>query len=321
MLKLSPLLLVGGTITSALGVGFGVHQASTTPPPRAMQMAQAQPAPAAQGPQLALSDIAFTAAAPDIPARPFAPVARPVVPQKMVTADADAEIGVTASHDAAATAADCEPRFTATAAPAAMVELALSGPCLAGRTVTFHHNGMMFSHPVGPDGNTSVTAPALAERAIYIVSFGDGNGAVTQAHVPDLSAHRRIVVQWQGDDGLQLHAFENGAAYGDPGHLWAGAASRAGGGTLQRFGDATGPDGLRADVYTFPDGRAEVAVNVEAEITDTNCGHEVSAQILQLAPGDALASHELSMTMPECDASGDFLVLKNLDQDLKIARN
>ena len=271
---------------------------------------------------LAAGLIAFTAAAPDIEARPIEPVARPVAPPQMITAGPDNAVpGV--AEDAAP--AECEPAFTATAAPGAMVRLEISGPCLAGRDVTFHHNGMMFSHPVGPDGTTQLVAPALAERAIYIVSFGDGNGAVTQAHVPDLPAHQRIVLQWQGNDGLELHAFENGAAYGEPGHVWAGlgdgAARNAEGGKLDHFGDGTGPDGLRADVYTFPDDDTRISINVEAAITDANCGHDVSAQLLQLSPGDALSSHELSMSMPGCDATGDYLVLKNLGQDLKIARN
>jgi hypothetical protein len=314
-------MLVGGTVASALGIGYGFHLANTTSPARAIQVAQAQPALQSRGPELTLTDITFTAAAPDIAVRPIDPVARPVAPRKMLVAGPDR--GVTGGDDTPR--ADCESQFTATAAPDAMVRLALSDPCLAGRNVTFHHNGMMFSHQVGPSGSATVTAPALAERAIYIVSFGDGNGAVAQAHVPDLPTHQRVVLQWQGDDGLQLHAFEDGAAYGEPGHLWAGSGDRAAprndGGTFHHFGDGTGPDGLRADVYTFPGGNADVVINIEAEVTGANCGHEVSAQVLQLASGDALKSHDLSMAMPGCDAKGDFLVLKNLDRDLNIARN
>ncbi|WP_273249372.1 hypothetical protein [Sediminimonas qiaohouensis] len=330
MIKLSPLILVGGTITSALGIGYGVHQTTSSAPVPRAQIAQQTPAPQLDGPRLALTDITFTIAAPDMETRPIDPVARPSVPQPMIAATPDRGAAETGGdqEDAAAT---CEPAFSATAEPAAMVRLDLSGPCLKGQTVTIHHNGMMFSHNVGQDGEASISAPALAEQAIYIVSFGDGNGAVAQTKVPDLSAHERIVLQWQGDDGLQLHAFENGASYGDDGHIWTDAAGDPDhalsglSGFLRHYGDASGPDGLRADVYTFAKGvqlsADTVQINAEVEVTESNCGYEVAGQMLRLAKDATLKSHDLSMAMPDCDATGSFLVLKNLLQDLKIARN
>lgn len=333
MIKLSPLILVAGTVASGLGIGYGVHQTTGNAPapvPRA-QTAQETPAPQLDGPELLLTNIAFTVASPDMETRPIDPVERPGAPVPILAATPDhVTLGRGDVHaDAADT--DCDPAFTATPEPAAMVRLELSGECLKGHTVTFHHNGMMFSHAVGPDGTASVSAPALATQAIYIVSFGNGNGAVAQTRVPDLSAHERIVLQWQGDDGLQLHAFENGASYGDDGHIWADAAGDADhalsgrGGFLRHYGDASGPDGLRADVYTFAKGARlaanTVQINAEAEVTASNCGHEVSGQMLNLSSDSALKSHDLSLEMPECDAKGSFLVLKNLLQDLKIARN
>mgnify|MGYP000220397557 CR=1 FL=1 len=329
MVKLSPLILVGGTVSSALGIGYGVHQATDTAPPAALraQVVQATPAPQLEGPQLTVTDITFTVASPEMETRPIDPVSRPGIPHPMPAATPDHKAD-SAQADATAT---CEPTFTATPQPAAMVRLELSGGCLKGQTVTFHHNGMMFGHTVGPDGNTAVSAPALSEQAIYIVSFGDGNGAVAQTSVPDLSKHERVVLQWQGDDGFQLHAFENGATYGDDGHIWTGAtgnpdqALSGRGGFLRRYGDASGPDALRADVYTFAEGvqlsANTVQINAEAEVTEHNCGHEVNGQMLRMSQDNALKSHDLSLIMPECDATGNFLVLKNLLQDLKIALN
>lgn len=329
MIKLSPLILVGGTVSSALGIGYGVHQATDTSPAAAQRVhvAQGTPAPQLEGPQLTVTDITFTVASPDMETQPIDPVSRPGTPRPMSATTPDHKAD-RALADATAT---CEPTFTATPEPAAMVRLELSGACLKGQTVTFHHNGMMFSHTVDPDGNTALSAPALSEQSIYIVSFGDGNGAVAQTSVPDLSAHERVVLQWQGDDGLQLHAFENGATYGDDGHIWNGStgnpdqALSGHGGFLRHYGDASGPDGLRADVYTFAEGvklsANTVQINAEAEVTEHNCGHEVNGQMLRMSQDKVLKSHDLSLIMPECDATGTFLVLKNLLQDLKIARN
>jgi hypothetical protein len=61
-------------------------------------------------------------------------------------------------------------------------------------------------------------------------------------------------------------------------------------------------------------------VSVEAEITEANCGRDVAAQTFHVHAGE-IQTRDLSMTIPACDAVGDFLVLNNLIEDLKIAAN
>mgnify|MGYP000713507934 CR=1 FL=1 len=41
----------------------------------------------------------------------------------------------------------------------------------------------------------------------------------------------------------------------------------------------------------------------------------------ELKPGETLRSRDVTLDMPACDANGDFLVLKNLFEDLKVAAN
>jgi hypothetical protein len=55
-------------------------------------------------------------------------------------------------------------------------------------------------------------------------------------------------------------------------------------------------------------------------VSEANCGRELEAQTI--ATGDAgLKVQDIVLAMPDCEAVGEFLVLKNLFNDLKIAQN
>jgi hypothetical protein len=224
---------------------------------------------------------------------------------------------------------DCTITMTAVPVAGAMVDLGLTAPCNVSERVTIHHHGMMFTEIVQPDGTLGLTVPALNENAVFIAAFPSGEGASAVALVNALSFYDRVVVQWKGEAGLQLHAREYGAAYFTPGHVWSAAAgdlgdtARGESGFLARLGREGAPDALLAEVYSFPAGTArrsgQVALSVEAEITGANCDTVVEAQTLELHDAGDLRVRDLQLSMPSCEAKGDFLVLKNLVEDLTIA--
>ncbi|SHH51074.1 translocase [Marivita hallyeonensis] len=226
---------------------------------------------------------------------------------------------------------DCTVDMTAEPAAGAMIAVTLSAPCYGSERVTMHHNGMMFTELVQPDGTLSLNIPALAERALVIASFLDGAGAVAHAEVTSVPFYERVVLQWRGDAGLQLHAREFDAEYFSDGHIWQGSesdASRAAtgeGGFLVSLGNADAPDALMAEVYTFPTGMTDtsgtVALTIEAEISDANCNAVVEAQTLEMRNGNGLRAKEVTIDVPSCDTVGDFLLLKNIVEDLTIALN
>ncbi len=225
--------------------------------------------------------------------------------------------------------ASCDISMTAAATAGAMVDLTLSAPCNASERVTLHHHGMMFTDVTDADGTLNVTVPALAENALFIASFASGDGATAMTEVSSLPFYDRVVVQWKGDAGLGLHAREFTEDYFGPGHVWSGAAGDLGsaakgnGGFMTVLGHSHAPDALRAEVYSFPTGTAQrsgdVHLTVEAEITATNCNQPVEAQTLELRGDAKLRTRNLTLDMPDCTSSGDFLVLKNLVEDLTIA--
>ncbi len=53
---------------------------------------------------------------------------------------------------------------------------------------------------------------------------------------------------------------------------------------------------------------------------ENTCGSEIEGKILRTNPGRAPTMQPLTMIVPGCDAVGEYLVLKNLPQDLKLAR-
>lgn len=225
----------------------------------------------------------------------------------------------------------CEISMSAKVATAAMVDLEVDAPCYANERLTIHHNGMMSSHTTDKNGKLAILAPALAENAVFISAFANGEGALASVEVSSLAFYDRKVVQGKAMGGFTIHAFEYGADYFQNGHVHADSKSkmdnavRGKGGFVSKIGDASLEDALVAEIYTFPSVSAKQAgdinVSVEAEVTAMNCGLSIEAQTLEVHEAGRVKIQDLSLAIPACDAVGDFLVLKDLLEDLKVARN
>ena len=324
-------LLATMTVGVALAIGFVMQNAG-----------HARTAERPSEGRVVVSDITDTSSA----ATPRLPLAASAAPALAGGGDlieaAVAEPGAAASPavvvaqaetqpDRLAAARDCPVRLTAEPRAGAMVALSLEAPCYASEQVTIHHQGLMFTEVTSAEGQLSIDVPALSEKALFIAAFDNDDGATAIAEVPAVPFYDRVALQWRGDTGLQLHAREFGADYFSEGHVWAAATGDMGrtakgvGGFLTRLGDPETLTPRMAEIYSFPAGAArktgEVAVSVEAELTDANCGDAVEAQTLELRGGAARQVHDLELEMPACDSVGDFLVLKNLIENLKIAGN
>lgn len=351
MLQKKKLITVGATFSVALGIGFVMQngdvlaaRSTVEPEPEYVQTEPVAPQEeliADQGPVLETpveaeaemivaqveqeivieepeAPILLAAVEPDpvfkpiplVQSEPYAINSEPLVEQERAEA-----------------AVDCSPQMFATPAPAAFAKLDLVAPCHANAGVTIHHQGMMFSVLTDQDGKLSVLAPALAEEAVFIAAFDSGDGAVATIEVPDLVGYERAVLQWQGETAFAINAFEDGALFGQEGHVSAVhsrdfAAIDAKQGFLVPLGNPDAPQQLLAEVYTFPVGAKEdVVLSVDASITNSNCNREVTAQSIQISPGSEPEALDLVMIMPSCDSVGDYLVLKNMFKDLTLASN
>ena len=223
----------------------------------------------------------------------------------------------------------CDVSLSAAVRAPAMVDLSLSAPCFAKEDVVVSHAEMRFSATTAADGTLNVSVPALMADAVFEVVFESGPSETVRLRVESVMLYDRVVVQWQGAQGLQIHAREYGADYGDAGHVWiqnprnVRAAGLDSGGFLTRHGEPEAPDRLLAEVYTFPsalsDTKSSVQLTLEAEVTEANCGTEIAGQTMEILGGKLMQTQRVSLKVPDCDAVGEYLVLNNLLQGLTVA--
>lgn len=322
MINRKVLATVAGTVGCALAIGF-IMQATTSPPRSSVRgpatVAALAPAVPIHAAELELAEISLTSSLPDL-SRPE------VVAEDACEASGtcDAKPAPPKEAKAAPAPEECTPTLRTEAAPNASVGLSLDAPCHPNDRLTLHHGGLSFTATTDTEGRLDVTVPALSASAVFVAEFDDGTGVVGTYLVEDLDGVDRIVLQWSGSEGFEMHAREFGASYGSAGHVWSGSPQAdAAGGRMILLGD---PDTLHprfAEVYTFPTGTTgrsgTVDLTVEAEVTKANCGRDITAQSIELRRGARPSSKELVLSVPDCDSVGDFLVLNNLLDDLKIA--
>lgn len=328
--------LAGATFSTAISIGFLMQSSEPSYAAHPLTTSQATPistdltkASLPDGSGVLAEQDKIPSAIP-IPPQDTTPQASLPAQPVILLVSGDVPVGAMPQEESAPLL-NCEATLTAEPSAAAMVHLTLTALCLAGERVSIHHSGLKFTEIVGDDGNLNVTVPALSEKAVFIAAFSNGGGAVVQTNVDSLPFYDRVAVQWTGDTGMELHAREFGADYGSDGHVWRGvprdvsAVAGGQGGFLTRLGNPVAAQPLLAEVYTFPSGTAQtqgtVLISVEAEITATNCNTDVSAQSIELLHDGELRMHDMEMSLPDCDATGEFLVLKNLLEDLTIASN
>lgn len=309
----------------------------------------------AAGPELTKPTTATqteTTKGPVLPAQPLTELAKPEAPVAAPVAPALATIGATPMLPATpepakpavaeATPLPVAPAVVAEAPPlpeadpcaialdllvepSAMIGITLLAPCNPNQRIVLRHGGLAVTGQTTANGALFTALPALETEALVEVAFADGTKAEASLSVPDLAVLRRFGVQWQADDAFQLHAFEGAAAYDDPGHVSAADTHRpsagqpAVGGFLTLAGDSTTENPLLAEIYTFPmDPAQKPEIVLEAAVTEATCGRELIGETLTTTGGTTFIT-DLTLAMPECDAIGDYLVLKNLVPDLNMA--
>lgn len=329
MAQNTKILTAGGSLACAAAIGFVMQNADTSEGRYGAALAEGN---SAGGVMLDVEEIKLTSGE-------LAPVADiQAVDQSIVLPRSDEQVTKASAPQAlpepegreTAAAPLCEVTASVRPVAAAMVTLKLDAACLPNERVTVHHSGMIFTQATSDTGVMEVTLPALAQNAVFIMAFTNGEGAVAQTKVEELADFDRMVLQWKGNAGFEIHAREFGADYGDKGHIWKDApgdiaeAITGRGGYLTRLGDPDAPEALLAEVYSFPvaaNRNGTVDLTVETEVVDMNCGLEIEAQTLEVLAGREMKTRNLTLSVPECDAAGTFLVLNNLLQDLKVAAN
>lgn len=277
-----------------------------------------------------------TALVPSLPAEiPLPPLAVPSVPlfsTRLAALDNGFEAPI--QNDALTPnplVTACDIQLNAEPNPGAMIGLTLAAPCQPNSSLMVRHSGLVFSGTTDSRGQYQVTFPAMHRVANVSVEFPSGQIATADTQVDSLVGYVRSALLWSGPNDLHIHALEFGADYGENGHVWAEEARNpeygvlAKGGFLTRLGEKAGLNPQFAEVYSFPADRVlkagAIRLFVEAEVTEQGCGRDISGHSIEMDKHGNSSEVALKLAMPGCDAVGDYLVLKTLFQDLKIARN
>ncbi len=281
---------------------------------------QPAPAPVQETIAHALEEIPQTAQ-PQVPL-----VTQDLLPQTLRMAAA--ETAVAPDETDAPSATDCPLNFTAIPQAEAMVGLSLQAPCAAGETAILTHEGVSFAVTLDADGRADLAMPALAKEAHFEAQLASGETVDAAASVFTADGYDRVALIWDGPAGIELHAFENGAGFADAGHIWSGATAdpaTAKQGFLTTLGQAPTPQFQRVQIYSSPidwaDDTRRVALMVEAEVTQDTCGQILQGTTMEFAPYAPPVVESFFVDMPDCDALGGFIQLKNMIPELTIAAN
>ncbi len=243
------------------------------------------------------------------------PVAKPPVAPASFTPEKSppAAAPPVAAPPAPAEQADaCRVTLDVLAGANGMLDLTLLSPCAPSTRVVLRHGGLAVTGRTSTGGALFTALPAMDAKGEVSAMFPDGKIALGASPV-DLSGVQRFAVQWIGDDRFGVNAYLDGAAFGTPGHVHAGANGQADAptGWMIPLGDATVDLPMLAEVYTWPAKTADIAIDVEAPVTEATCNREILGETLESRAG-AVASVDITLAMPDCTAVGDFLVLNNL---------
>lgn len=308
-----------GAIVAVTAVSFVALNISgdKSAPAAAVPMASAavpatEPAPARAAP----------ARAEPGPARAEAPVITPAP----VIAPQAAESGSDAPLADDKAIGDCREDMALIPQAGAMLDLGLLAPCRPNERVVIRHGGLVITGQTSQAGTLIASVPALVAPTEVQMDFADGTSISQSVEVEGLGDFDRFAVQWMAGDAFSLHALSPGADYDSAGHLSAinPGRSSAEGHFISVLGDPSAERPLMAEVYTWPKGEAAadsaIEFSLEAAVTPQSCGREMPAETLQLSGGKLLV-RELSISMPDCTATGEFLVLPNPVSPEKLAAN
>jgi hypothetical protein len=330
MSRLKTIKTIASTLTVALSIGFVAQYGETTPD---MDGAEVRETYNKAPRSLMLSTNAEGQAVFGVPNIVTTPLDHTANAQRVVAVDS-----VYTEFDSphfqsimALPMSGCNTTFSARREPAALVTLSVSSPCLANESFVISHSGMRVSATTDRRGNAQIVVPALVPNAAFDVTFANILKASTEIFVPELRRYDRAVLQWSTTDNMRLHALENGAQIGEPGHVWSASFhtaedTRAGkNGFVLFIGDAEAEIPYQAEVYTFPEGQMNrnsgVDLRVGVTVTAANCGREVDAGTIQTNSGQTLVVKEIALQMPACDQVGEVTLIRNKFTNLAVVSN
>jgi len=212
----------------------------------------------------------------------------------------------------------CAPEAMIVPLPKAEIAVSLTSACHPNQHVIVEQDGLLFSALTNAQGVAAFIMPALSARPVVSMTFPDGSVQRAGTQVDDADTYSHTVLQWQGHDDISLHVFESDASIKEARHLTA--ASKAAqnvhgprGGRVAQFGSDVGESSRYSQVYSFPKGPGDqnlaTTFEVVAEVTEMTCGTDLFSKGMRFEQGHQVNAIDLMVSMPDCDAVGQAVVL------------
>ena len=249
------------------------------------------------------------------------------LPTAVTTADAprDAIVGAALASPNIPSAPICARTARVEAGIAGMVRVVLSDPCSPASRVEVAQGRLAADWQLDAAGQRLVSFAPLNAETPLTVTWSDGT--VTTQTIPDLpnDAPFRVALAWSGPAFLSLAEEEFGAPDAATEYLAADTKFTAwdgrerSGGFMTILGDGLGQT---VQVYTFPNNASSkgvIRLAVQAPVTMQSCGRMAEGTAFQTDAFGRVMASDVKVALPECDAIGQTLVLRNLFRDLRLA--
>lgn len=106
------------------------------------------------------------------------------------------------------------------------MSVSVDSPCRKGQTVNVQYGIYDFTRNLDGGGRGSFVFDLFLGKSEPVkLEYADGFSETVAPIVGDLGDVAKVALIWSAPVDLNLHAFENGAAPGKPGHVWANAAA------------------------------------------------------------------------------------------------
>lgn len=200
----------------------------------------------------------------------------------------------------------CDMHLTLTPLDGALLLARIDAPCRPFEQVRLDFGDLHFDQSLGMTGTLEVTVPALRKTVTADAIFDDFAVLTATAVALGADGYQRIALSWDQPDGPVLQIGGVGLK----------------GSRLTRLGDGSGAVAQILSHKIDPMLDAGVLrLSLRRATTDRNCGAPLSGQVHRAAPGEPRIDYSLTLAARPCTEIGGEEVLKNVLQDLKLARN
>jgi len=271
-----------------------------------------RPAPAAKGLPEAIGILMPTDPLPDL--ADLAEGARGLPIRLAALGDAGIRTIIESQRDLSPFGLPCDENATIATRPDAILRIHVEAPCRPYAILTVAHAGITISGMTSHIGSFDTEFPALESPANVTVRVENGAPTILGAEVPDIDRFERVALGWEGDAEFRIVASRDGK------RLKPGTTLRE-----MRLGDPAATPARMAEVFSYPVADETdpgiIRLALEVPVTKGNCGGEARARLVRKSPGFDPEAADLAVAVPDCSAVGEYLVLKNLLRDVRIARN